>query len=127
MESRIAILTAHSLLADGLVSRLRDYPEVAELKVFDGRTPDVLHQLAAFKPLVLILEEDEASSANATSLKQILAVLPSLLVIYLHLGRPEVQVIQSEPYPANGVKELLEIIRLSSGHPAWATVNHVVG
>ena len=127
MESKIAILTAHSLLADGLVSRLRDYPEVSELKVFDGRTPDVLNQLAAFKPLVLILEEDEASSANATSLKQILAVLPSLLVLYLHLGRPEVQVIQSEQCPANGVKELLEIIRLSSGHPAWAMVNHVVG
>ena len=54
-------------------------------------------------------------------------LIVNLLVIYLHLGRSEVQVIQSEQCPANGVKELLEIIRLSSGHPAWAMVNHVVG
>ena len=127
MESKIAILTGHSLLADGLVSRLRDYPEAAELKVFDGRELDILNQLIAFKPSVLILEEEETQSNNACSLKKILALLPNLLVIYLHLGRPEVQVIQSEQCPANGVKELLEIIRLSSGHPAWATVNHVVG
>ena len=127
MESKIAILTGHSLLADGLVSRLRDYPEAAELKVFDGQEPDILNQLIAFKPSVLILEEEGTQSNNACSLKKILALLPNLLVIYLHLGRPEVQVIQSEQCPANGVKELLEIIRLSSGHPAWATVNHVVG
>ena len=127
MESKIAILTGHSLLADGLVSRLRDYPEAAELKVFDGQEADILNQLIAFKPSVLILEEEETQSNNACSLKKILALLPNLLVIYLHLGRPEVQVIQSEQCPANGVKELLEIIRLSSGHPAWATVNHVVG
>jgi DNA polymerase/3'-5' exonuclease PolX len=127
MESKIAILTAHSLLADGLISRLHDYPEAAELKVFNGQEPDVLNQLIAFKPQVLILEEEETQSSNTVSLKQILAILPTLLVIYLHLGRPEVQVIQSEQCPAPGVKELLEIIRLSSGHPAWAMVNHVVG
>ena len=127
MESKIAILTAHSLLADGLISRLQDYPDVAELKIFDGQEPDVLDQLVVFKPLVLILEEAESPSSNTASLKQILAILPNLLVIYLHLGRSEVQVIQSEQCPANGVKELLEIIRLSSGHPAWAMVNHVFG
>jgi len=127
MESKIAILTAHSLLADGLISRLQDYPDVAELKIFDVQEPDVLDQLVVFKPLVLILEEAESPSSNTASLKQILAILPNLLVIYLHLGRSEVQVIQSEQCSANGVKELLEIIRLSSGHPAWAMVNHVFG
>ena len=100
---------------------------MAELKIFDGQEPDVLGQLVVFKPLVLILEEAESPSSNTASLKQILAILPNLLVIYLHLGRSEVQVIQSEQCSANGVKELLEIIRLSSGHPAWAMVNHVFG
>jgi hypothetical protein len=127
MVSKIAILTAHSLLADGLISRLHDYPDVAEYKIFDGQEPDVLNQLVAFKPMVLILEEDESPSGNIASLKQILAILPNLLVVYLHLGHPDVQVIQSEQCPANGVKELLEIIRLSSGHSAWAMANHVVG
>ncbi len=124
MDARIAILTAHSLLADGLISRLRDYPEAMELKVFDRKNPDVLQDIADFKPLVLILEERETEQSETCSLKQILALLPSLLIICLRLGSPEIQVIQSESCPANGVGELLDIIRLSSGHPFWVTGNH---
>ncbi len=127
MESKIAILTAHSLLADGLISCLRDYPEATETKVFDGARPDVLSEIAIFHPLVLILDEDVTQQFETCSLKQILALLPSLLIIYLRLGSPEVQVIQSEPRPANGVKELLDIIRLSSGHSALTVMDHVIG
>lgn len=124
MDARIAILTAHSLFADGLISRLRDSQEAVELKVFDRKNPDVLQGIAAFKPLALILEEREMEQSENCSFKQILALLPNLLIICLRLGSPEIQVIQSESCPANGVGELLNIIRLSSEHPFGATGNH---
>jgi len=127
MDSRIAILTTHSLFADGLVSSLQSHSELLELKVFDRMQPDILQDIAAFKPSVLILEEFEKEQAGEFSLKQILALLPSLLVIYLHLGRPDIQVIHSESCSACGIDKVLEIIRVSGNPSAWMTADQVFG
>jgi hypothetical protein len=111
METRVAILTGHSLLADGLISRLREYAEQLELQVFDIEQANVLSQITAFHPLALILEENKSGQAESCSLKSILTALPNTLVIYLGLGDDDIHVIQSEQHHAGGVQELLEIIR----------------
>jgi hypothetical protein len=128
MDSRIAILTTHSLLADGLISSLRNHHhEAMEFKVFDRTQTNILQEIADFKPLVLILEELDKEQAGECSLKQILALLPSVLVICLHLGSPDIQVIHSESCPASGVEKLLEIIRLSSNPSTWMMADQIFG
>lgn len=134
-NSRIAILTGHSLLADGIISRLREYPETLELRVFDNKEPNVMTDIETFHPLAVILEESESQQFESCSLKQILNILPSPVVIYLRLGQPRIQIIQSEQCPANGVRELVDIIQQSKNHFSYIltdtarglSVDHVVG
>ena len=118
MKTRVAILTGHSLLADGLISRLREYAEQLELQVFDIEQADALAQVIAFQPLALIMEESASQPPEGCSLKTILTALPNTLVIYLRLGDGDIQVIQSEQHHANGVQELLEFIRPMNGKQA---------
>ena len=134
-NSRIAILTGHSLLADGIISRLREYPESLELRVFDNNEPNLIADIETFHPLAVILEESESQQIEHHSLKQLLNILPSLIIIYLRLGQSRIQIIQSEQYPANGVRELVDIIQQSKDHFSYIltdtarglSVDHVVG
>ena len=116
MDSKIAILTDHSLLAEGLISRLRGYLDSLELQVFDVNQADVLTQIVAFHPSVIILEEIEPQQLETCSLKRMLSLLPNLMVIYLRLGEQNIQVIESEQYPAKEVREVVDIIRQSRSH-----------
>jgi hypothetical protein len=111
MNARIAMMTNHSLFAEGLISRLREYPEQLELQIFDLLQPDVVSHVVEFKPLVIILEENEEQQFNIGTFKKMLAILPNLLIIYLYLNQPDILIIQSEHYFANGVGELVDIIR----------------
>jgi hypothetical protein len=111
MNARIAMMTNHSLFAEGLISRLREYPEQLELQIFDLLQPDVVSHVVDFKPLVIILEENEEQQFNISTFKNMLAILPNLLIIYLYLNQPDILVIKSEHYLANGVGELVDIIR----------------
>jgi|OpeIllAssembly_1097287.scaffolds.fasta_scaffold202445_2 hypothetical protein len=111
MNARIAMMTNHSLFAEGLISRLREYPEQLDLQIFDLLQPDVVSHVVDFKPLVIILEENEDQQFNISSFKEMLAILPNLLIIYLYLNQPDILIIQGEHYLANGVGELVDIIR----------------
>ncbi len=126
-DSKIVILTNHSLLADGLISRLREYPDSLELWVFDANQVDVLTQIVAVQPSVVILEESEAQQLETCSLKQILSVLPNLMVIYLRLGQQDIQVIESEPYPAKEVREVVDIIHQARSHHSQQVLQEAAG
>jgi hypothetical protein len=116
MDARIAMMTNHSLFAEGLISRMREYPEQLDLRVFDFLQPDVVSHIVEFKPLAIILEENEKQQLNVSSFAHLLALLPNLLIVYLYLNKPDILIIQSERHPANGVGELMDIIRQSNGY-----------
>jgi hypothetical protein len=111
MDARIAMMTNHSLFSDGLISRLREYPEQLELQVFDPSKPDVISNIVEFRPLVIILEETEEQQLDISSFKYMLTILPNLLIIYIYLNQPDILIIQSERHLATGVGELINIIR----------------
>lgn len=113
MDSRIAILTDHSLLVDGIVSRLQESQESFELRVFDDKQPDLLKTIATYQPQVVILEEEGTAHRGTCSLFQLLNIFPRLVIICLRISQPEIQIIQSEPCPASGVGELMGIIQQS--------------
>ncbi len=117
MDTRIAVLTSHSLFADGLISRLHEFSEQIELRVFDLTQPGFMEQIAAFQPVSIILEDNKNSQSETCSLNNILEAFPNVTVVYLHLGEAEIQVIQSEQYLAKGVRELVDILQPSKNQP----------
>jgi hypothetical protein len=118
-HSRIAILTGHSLLADGIISRLNEYPDAIDLQIFDKNKPNMLADIKKFQPVVVILEEYGSHDLESYSLKQILNISPSLVIIYLRHGQSKVQILQSGQVPANRVRELLDIIQQSKDHDSF--------
>jgi len=116
MENRLAILTGHSLLADGLISRFREYSSLLDVQVFDIAQPDILAVVKEFQPLAIILDKDASQQYEDCSLKNILTTFPNITVIYLHLAESSVQVILSEQFVASGVRELIEIIHSFNDH-----------
>ena len=118
MDTRIAILTSHSLLADGLVSCLKEFSSQLKVQVFDVTQADVLSEVFGFQPLAIILEKERSQQYETCSLQHILATFPNITVIYLHMDDSEVQVILSEQHIANGVRDLIEII-----HPSGTQAN----
>ncbi len=112
MNLKVAMLTGHSLFADGLVSKLREYSNSFELRVFDDQ-PDTVKELAAFHPFAVILEDNGRQPTHSWSLQQLLGILPGLMIVFLNLGQPEIMVIHGEQYAANGAMELMEIIQQS--------------
>lgn len=112
MELKVAMLTGHSLFADGLASKLREYSNSFELRMFDDQ-PDVVKELAAFHPFAVILEDNGTQSIRTWSLQQLLGILPGLMIIFLNLGQSEIMVIHGEQYAANGALDLMEIIQQS--------------
>lgn len=126
-NSRIAILTDHSLLVDGITSRLQEYPEALDVRIFDKNEPNVLANIETFHPLVVILEECETHEFETCFLNPLLNILPNLILIYLRHGQPKVQIIQSGQYPANRVRELVDIIQQSKVHDSIDIQNSVMG
>jgi hypothetical protein len=117
MELKVAMLTGHSLFADGLASKLSEYSNSFELRVFDDR-PDGLKALAAFQPFAVILEDNETQPVRTWSLQQLLGILPGLMIIFLNIGQSKITVIRGEQYAANGASELMAIIQQSRQSPA---------
>ena len=114
MDNRIAVLTSHSLLADGLVARLLEYSEQLEFQVFDIGQAEILSQIRVFQPLAIILEEERSQQYEVCSLKNILTAFPNITIVYLRSGESTIQVILSRHFKASGVRELVKIIRPSS-------------
>jgi len=116
MDARIAILTAHSLFADGIISRLREYPTRVEFQVFDIGEAGVLAQALAFNPSAIFLEGEVSSRYEDCSLEQLLTNFPNVTVVFLHISESKIQVILSEQYVASDVRALVEFLRPLSNH-----------
>ncbi|MBI5934800.1 MAG: hypothetical protein HY867_13940 [Chloroflexi bacterium] len=116
MDARIAILTAHSLFADGITSRLQEYSTRLEFQVFDIGEAGFLAQVLAFNPSVIFLEEEVSSRYEECSLEQLLTNFTNVTIVFLHISESKIQVILSEQYVASDVHTLVEFLRPLSNH-----------
>lgn len=110
MQTRIVILSGHSLFAEGVASRLQQYLQQVELAIVDSRRPDLMAQITAAQPSILILDITDAESMRVCSLSQLLHLLPTLKIIRLDPQEDQIQVVSSEQRPVAKVRDLAEFI-----------------
>ena len=108
---KVIALTGNSLLVQGLVSRLREYSHVFDLRVVDLATPDSLQQVAKFQPEIIIFEAGDLNDARHPSLADFLNTLPQVILVELRLDDPSVQLIQSTRFKAHTTDDLVQIFR----------------
>ena len=112
---RIVALASNSLLVQGLVSRLREYSHVFEVRMVDLAAPDPLQQVSAFQPDIIIFDGGDLKATTCPSLIDFLNSLPEVILLELRLDNPHVQLIQSVLFKATTTDDLVQMLN-TSGH-----------
>ncbi len=111
MQAYIVILSAQSLFAEGVASRLQQYLQHTELKIVDPREPEAMVHITMAKPSILFLDVTDAEAARLCSLSKLLHSLPHLKIIRLDPEHEQMQVVTSEQFPAVRVHDLVAVIK----------------
>ena len=106
----IVILSARSLFADGIASKLRQVGHDLELSVMDPRQPGVIEQLIAAQPAVVIMDGTDRELAELIPLGQLVASLPTIRVIWLNPEQEAIRLVTCEQRVATSVSDLIEMI-----------------
>ena len=115
-QTKVVILTAQSLFIEGIISRLKKYPQRIDLTIIDPiEQTNFLKQIVKIQPSTLILDSLKDDQQNFHPLPLLLKDLPSLRVIYLDIMKNTIQVVNSSTLAVERVGELLEIITAKPG------------
>jgi hypothetical protein len=118
---KVVVLTGNSLLAQGMVSRLREYSRLLELLEVDLATPHSLRQVSEFQPEIIIFDESAFTDSLQPLLVNLLNTVPDATLVELRMEDPNVQVIQSVRFTASSAEELVQLFKFSSSIPGSAT------
>ena len=113
MVKRVVVLAGNSLLVQGLVSRLKAYEHLFELRVVNLAAQDSLQQVFTFQPDIIIFEEGDFRGTNHPSCVDFLNSLPEVILLELRLDDPNVQLIQSSRLKASTTDDLVKIFKTS--------------
>lgn len=113
MRTRIVILSSHSLFAEGVANRLRQYLQQVELEIVDPQQRDIVTQITTAQPSIVILDITDTEVTRFFSLSELLLSLPALKVIHLDPHHEKIQVVTSEQRSAVEVHDLVEVIEQS--------------
>jgi DNA-binding NarL/FixJ family response regulator len=64
MPKRIAILSGHSLFAEGIASRLRQYPQQVDVCFVDPQQLDYVEQLTEIQPAAVIIDAQDSRTTQ---------------------------------------------------------------
>ncbi len=109
-QIHVVILSSHSLFAEGVANRLRQYLQQVELEIVDSQQPDVMTQLVTSQPSIVILDISDPGVIQRCSLSKLLLSVPDLKVIRLDLEHEQAQVVTSQQRPAALVRDLAQVI-----------------
>ena len=112
MSNRIVILSNHSIFAEGIASRLRQYPQRADVHFIDPQQPDYLSEIMALRPSAVIINAADTETSQCCLLCDLLTHLTSITIIRLQVQEKDLQVVTSTQHRFNEVRDILDIIDL---------------
>jgi DNA-binding NarL/FixJ family response regulator len=106
----VVILTGESLFAEGIASRLSQFPHKVTVEVVDPESSDCMARISAQQPAVIIVDASDALTMELCPLNRLIATLPDLKVIHLDSQKDQIRVVTSEQHPVAEVQDLIEMI-----------------
>jgi DNA-binding NarL/FixJ family response regulator len=106
----VVILSGESLFAEGIASRLSQYPEQVAVEVIDPVSPDCLKHIATRQPAVIIVDASDGVTMDRCPLSRLLVSLPDVKVIHLDSQKDQIRVVTSEQRPVAEVQDLIKMI-----------------
>ena len=110
MQLQVVVLADHSLFAEGVASRLREYPQRINLHFIDFQQSDYLSQVNASQPAVVVIDGANIDETQSCLLCELLTSLSDVIIVLLETHKNDIQIISSVFYPLNAVSDILAIV-----------------
>ena len=110
MPNRLIILSDHSLFAEGVASRLRQYPERVEIHFVDPQQADYLDQIKENRPCAVIIDAADADRSQCCLLCDLLMALTNVTIIRLEVQHKDIQIVTSSQHHLAEVVDILDIV-----------------
>ncbi len=111
MSLRVAVLAQHSLFAEGLATRLREYKRVFEVFSIDATVvEDAIRRLLEAEPTIVIVDANDAGLLKEIPVTRLLNLLPGARVIQIDADSDRVQVFFSEQRYAPATNDLVSMM-----------------
>ncbi len=115
-QTKVVILSAQSLFIEGIVNRLKQYPQRIDLTILDpNKDTDFLERIIKIQPTALILDFFPEDKHKVEPLPYLLKAIPNLRVICLDIKKKYIQVVNSSTRSVERMGELIEIITADPG------------
>jgi len=113
MQMRVVILSSHSLFAEGVASRLREYPQRVDVRFVDPQQPDYVEQITAIHPAAIVIDAADTNNSQYCLLCDLLMSFSNVTIIRLEAQQKDIQIVTSVLHPLNEVRDLIEIVEQS--------------
>lgn len=107
MSLKIAVLAHHSLLADGIASRLREHAGQIEVQTVEAGAVDLPQRLQRARPAIVLMDSTDAEAVENMPLDRLWALLPETRVMRLDPASDHVRVFSCERWRVPGIDGLI--------------------
>ena len=114
MPNRLIILSDHTLFAEGVASRLRQYPERVDVRFVDPQQADYLEKIKEIRPSAVIIDAADTDRTQCCLLCDLLMALVNVTIIRLEVQHKDIQIVTSSQQPLTEVKDILDVVEHSS-------------
>ncbi len=109
MENRIIVFSSHSIYMEGVVNRLREFPQIGELRFVDSAAEDFVQQVVALDPAIVIVDS-VTDGTQCCLLCELLNSFAALNIVRLRIQDKDVQVISSSSHHVENAQNLIDLI-----------------
>jgi hypothetical protein len=110
MQTQIVILSGHSLFAEGVASRLRQYPQRVNVHFVDPQHTDYMDQVKDIHPTAVVLDAADVDNSQCCLLCDLLMAMPNLTIVRLEAQKADIQIVNSSHHHINEVRDIIDII-----------------
>jgi DNA-binding NarL/FixJ family response regulator len=110
MQNRIVILSGHSLFAEGVASRLRQYPQRVDVRFVDPQQLDYVDQITNIQPSAVIVDAADTYTTQCCVLCDLLSALENVTIVRLEAQQKDIRIITSVRQQFAEVRDILDIL-----------------
>lgn len=108
--NRLIILSNHSLFAEGVASRLLQYPERVDFRFVDPQQADYIEQIKEIRPSAVIIDSADTDCTQCCLLCDLLMALANVTIIRIEVQHKDIQIVTSSQHHLAEVRDILDII-----------------
>jgi DNA-binding NarL/FixJ family response regulator len=110
MSNRVAVLSGHSLFAEGIISRLREHQTWLEVHHINPDNSGYLDRIKQIQPTAVLIDAADEDGNQCGFLCELLLTFPTTTIVRLAADQRDVQVIHSSTHQFSGVGELMDVL-----------------